>query len=61
MFPLNILLDTSEQQTWQNDYYGFYKYDIAIIQQSTKLFSEVISPVQRYWENYMVLLMKRVL
>lgn len=48
MFPLNILLDISEQQIWQNDYYDFYKYDTAIIQQFTKLFSEVISPVQRY-------------
>lgn len=48
MFPLNILLDTSEQQTWQNDYYGFYNYDAKIIQQSTQLFSKIISPAQRY-------------
>lgn len=49
MFPLNIILNPSEQQTWQNDYYHFYGYDAAIIKQSTEeLFTKVISPVQRY-------------
>lgn len=48
MFPLNIILDTNEQQKWQNEYYEFHKYDPAVIQQFTKLFSTIISPTQRY-------------
>ncbi|WP_290032953.1 GmrSD restriction endonuclease domain-containing protein [Ligilactobacillus cholophilus] len=48
MFPLNIILNTSEQQTWQNDYYGFYNYDATIIKQFTELFTKVISQVQSY-------------
>ena len=48
MFPLNIILNTSEQQTWQNDYYGFYNYDATIIKQFTELFIKVISQVQSY-------------
>ena len=48
MFPLNIILDTNEQQKWQNEYYEFHKYDPAVIQQFTRLFSTIISPTQRY-------------
>ena len=48
MFPLNIILDTNEQQKWQNEYYEFHKYDPSVIQQFTRLFSTIISPTQRY-------------
>ena len=48
MFPLNIILDTSEQQKWQNEYYKYYHYDGSVIEQFTNLFSKVINPTQQY-------------
>ncbi len=48
MFPLNIILDTDEQQKWQNEYYKFHHYNPAIIEQSTELFTKIISPTQKY-------------
>lgn len=48
MFPRNIILDSVEEQEWQNDYYAYYNYDRAVIQQFTALFSKVITPTQKY-------------
>lgn len=48
MFPLNIILDSAEEQKWQNEYYAYYNYDPTVIQQFTGLFSEIILPVQKY-------------
>ena len=48
MFPLNIILDSSEEQGWQNEYYAYYNYDPAVIQQFTELFSKIIMPTQKY-------------
>lgn len=48
MFPLNIILDTSEEQNWQNEYYKHYTYDVGVIKQFTELFSKVINPTQQY-------------
>lgn len=48
MFPLNIILDSGEEQGWQNEYYAFYNYDPVIIRQFTELFSKIIMPTQKY-------------
>ncbi len=48
MFPLNIILDSGEEQGWQNDYYAYYQYDRDIIHQFTELFTKIISPTQKY-------------
>lgn len=48
MFPLNIILDSGEEQGWQNEYYAYYNYDPAVIQQFTALFSKIIMPTQKY-------------
>ena len=48
MFPLNIILDSGEEQKWQNEYYAYYHYDPAVIRQFTKLFSKIIMPTQKY-------------
>jgi hypothetical protein len=48
MFPLNIILDSGEEQGWQNEYYAYYNYDPAVIQKFTELFSKIIMPTQRY-------------
>lgn len=47
-FPLNIILDSGEEQGWQNEYYAFYNYDPKIICQFTELFSKIIMPTQKY-------------
>lgn len=48
MFPLNIILNSGEEQAWQNEYYAYYNYDPTIIQQFTELFSKIIMPTQKY-------------
>ena len=48
MFPLNIILNSGEEQGWQNEYYACYNYDPAVIQQFTELFSKIIMPTQKY-------------
>ena len=48
MFPLNIILDSGEEQGWQNEYYAYYNYDRTVIQQFTDLFSKIIMPTQKY-------------
>ena len=47
MFPLNIILNSGEEQRWQNEYYAYYNYDPATIQQFTELFSKIIMPTQK--------------
>ena len=42
MFPLNLILDSNEEQQWQNEYYAYYNYDATIIKQFTDLFSKEI-------------------
>lgn len=48
MFPLNIILNSSEEQGWQNEYYAYYNYATDIIRQFTELFSKIIMPTQKY-------------
>lgn len=48
MFPLNIILNSNEEQGWQNEYYAYYNYDRSVIQQFTELFSKIITPTQKY-------------
>ena len=48
MFPLNIILDSIEEQKWQNEYYSYYNYDSMVIQHFTMLFSKIIMPTQKY-------------
>lgn len=48
MFPLNIILDSSEEQKWQNEYYAYHQYDTAVIQQFTNFFSKIILTAQKY-------------
>lgn len=48
MFPLNIILDSSEEQGWQNEYYAYYNYNPVIIQQFTNLFTKIITTAQKY-------------
>lgn len=48
MFPLNLILNSGEEQGWQNEYYAYYNYDPAIIQQFTEFFSKIIMPAQKY-------------
>ncbi len=47
-FPLNIILDSGEEQGWQNEYYAYYNYDPVIIREFTELFSKIIMPTQKY-------------
>ena len=48
MFPLNIILDSGEEQGWQNEYYAFYRYAPDVIRQFTELFTKIIMPTQKY-------------
>ena len=48
MFPLNKILNSSDEQNWQNKYYQYHNYESEIIKQFTKLFSDVINPTQQY-------------
>ena len=48
MFPLNIILDTSEEQNWQNSYFAYHNYKPEVIKEFTELFSKVINPTQQY-------------
>lgn len=48
MFPLNIIMDTSEEQNWQNSYFAYHEYNPEVIKEFTELFSKVINPTQQY-------------
>lgn len=55
LFPLNIILNSIEEQRWQNEYYAYYNYDPTIIQQFTELFSKIILTTQNYHMPVIVL------
>ena len=48
MFPLNIILDYVKMQNWQNNFYAYYKYDAAIIQEFTEFNSRIVIPTMQY-------------
>lgn len=48
MFPLNIILDYVKMQNWQNNFYAYYNYDAAIIQEFTKFNSFIVMPTMQY-------------
>ncbi|MCD8158785.1 MAG: DUF262 domain-containing protein [Clostridiales bacterium] len=48
MFPLNLILNSNEEQKWQNEYYAYYNYAPDVIRQFTELFSKIIMPAQKY-------------
>ncbi len=48
MFPLNIILDYVKMQSWQNEYYAYYKYDSSIIQEFTKFNNIIVMPTMQY-------------
>ena len=48
MFPLNIILDTSEEQNWQNSYYEYVNYQPDAMRQFTELLVKIILPTQQY-------------
>jgi hypothetical protein len=48
MFPLNLILKSTEEQEWQNAYYAFHDYNPTIIQQFTKFYTKFIVSVQKY-------------
>ena len=48
MFPLNIILNSGEEQGWQNEYYAYYQYDPDVIRQFTDFFTKIIMPTQKY-------------
>lgn len=48
MFPLNLILNTADEQDWQNKYYAHCNYNGDIIKQFTELLSKVIMPTQQY-------------
>lgn len=48
MFPLNIILDTSEEQNWQNSYYEYMSYEPDAMRQFTEVLVKIILPTQQY-------------
>ena len=48
MMPLNIILDYTKKEDWQNKYYAYYNYDVNIIQEFTKFNSLVVMPTMQY-------------
>ncbi len=47
-FPLNIILNSTEEQGWQNEYFAYYEYAPNVIQQFTELFTKIITTTQKY-------------
>lgn len=48
MFPLNFVLNYSEVQNWQNQYYAYYNYDANIIKQFTDFNSKILMQIMQY-------------
>lgn len=48
MFPLNLILDFSEEQNWQNEYYAFYNYNPEIIKEFTEFNKKIIMQTLQY-------------
>lgn len=47
-FPLNLILDSVEQQTWQNKYYEHFKYNPDVIKDYSRFVTEIIQPSLQY-------------
>lgn len=48
VFPLNIILNSPEEQKWQNDYYKFYNYAPEIIEEFSKFNTSIIIQTMQY-------------
>lgn len=48
MFPLNIILNSNEEQGWQNEYYAYHNYNPDVIKRFTQFVTKVILPTQSY-------------
>lgn len=48
VFPLNIILNYTEVQNWQNEYYKYYRYDPNIIEEFTEFNTNVIIKTMQY-------------
>lgn len=48
MFPLNIILDSIEEQLWQFEYFAYYNNDEIVRQHFVDFFSKIIMPTQKY-------------
>lgn len=48
LFPLNIILDFTEFQNWQNQYYAFYNYNADIVKEFTDFSTKIVMPVIQY-------------
>lgn len=47
-FPLNIILDPAATMGWQTQYFAYYNYDPAIVQEFTRFNSEIIVKMLQY-------------
>ena len=48
MFPLNIILNFTEVQNWQNQYYAFCNYDANAIKEFTEFNTRIIMQTMQY-------------
>ncbi len=48
MFPLNIILNFTEVQNWQNQYYAFCNYDANAIKEFTEFNTKIIMQTMQY-------------
>lgn len=48
MFPLNIILNYSEVQNWQNQYYAYHDYNAEILKRFTEFSTKVIMQTMQY-------------
>ena len=48
MFPLNIILNFTEVQNWQNQYYAHYNYDADAIKEFTEFNTKIIMQTMQY-------------
>lgn len=47
-FPLNIILNFTEVQNWQNQYYAYWNYDREVIQEFTDFNTKIIIKTMQY-------------
>lgn len=48
MFPLNIILNFTEVQNWQNQYYAYCNYDASAIKEFTEFNTKIIMQTMQY-------------
>lgn len=48
MFPLNIILNFTEVQSWQNQYYAYANYDTETIKQFTEFNNKIVMQTMQY-------------